>query len=269
MDKKKIISPTQISLYQKCGEAYRRRYLKNEIIPPKIAQIKGTSIHKSAEHNFRNKIDSYADLKKTELQDIAVSTLEETIKHEGIYLTREEEDKGKLIVIGEAKDVVARLAETFHGEVAPLYQPIAVEDEQVIELPSSTHDLKGILDMEDNKNNIVDLKTSSKSWSQDRADKNDQFTFYSMLKRAKTGRNPNSIIVENLVEQKKGIKRNKLTTSRDMVDYQILINRINSVLEGINKNVFLPAPRDSWYCNSQWCGYSSTCPYYKEKEMKK
>ena len=53
---KPYISPSQLNTFENCGEAYKRRYLDKEIIPPVVAALRGTGVHRGAEMNFVQKI---------------------------------------------------------------------------------------------------------------------------------------------------------------------------------------------------------------------
>lgn len=258
------ISPTQINTYLRCGEQYRRRYVKKEVIPPGIAQLKGTSVHKGAEHNFVQKKESRLDLKPETVVEVAVATFKDTVKHEGLLLSEEEESVGKEKVVGEAIDTTVKLSELFMDQVAPKYQPTEIEESQLIELPNSSHNLKGVIDLKIEQGNVVDIKTSSKSWTQEKADKDAQFTFYSMLDKAKTGEDPKPLIIENLVSTKQP-KVLTFETTRSMDDYEPLIHRINAVVDGINKGFYPPAPSDSWVCDRRYCGYFDSCDYVNNK----
>lgn len=257
---KPYISPSQINTYLRCGEQYRRRYVMKHVIPPGIAQLKGTSVHKGAEHNFKQKKDSHEDLKTETVVEVAVNTFKDTVKHEGLFLNEEEETQGKAKVMGKAIDETVKLSELLMAEVSPKYQPIEIEETQLIELPNSTHDLKGIIDLKIDKGNIVDIKTSGKSWTQEKADKDIQFTFYAMMDHSKTGQGTKPLIVENLVNTKIP-KVLTFETERSMKDYDPLIKRINAVVDGINKGVYPPAPSDSWACSRRFCGYFDSCSY--------
>ena len=250
------ISPSQISSYTKCGEQYRRRYIEKEIIPPGFALIKGTCIHKGAEENFKQKMDTGLDLKREDIAMIAVETFDSIHKNEGIYLTPDEESIGKKKLIGEAKDSIVDMADVFTEQVAPKYQPDEVEKEYNIELPNSSHNLKCIIDLE-TPFSIVDIKTSKKKWGQDQADRHPQFTFYSMIKKSMTGKIP-KFVVENIVSTKK-VAYHSIETSRIDGDFERLVNRINRVLDGINSGNFAPAHEGSWACNPKYCGYYNSC----------
>lgn len=254
MKKKQHISPSQINMYCRCPKQWEFRYIKKIVSPPGIALIKGTSIHRGADHNFRQKIDSHKDLEHSEIIDKSVTTLEEVIKHEGVSLSEEEESTGKRKVIGEAKDTVVTMAETLAKEVCPVYQPIEVEKRVTIELPKSTHDFLGVIDLM-TVDGTMDIKTSGKAWSQAKLDKDVQMKFYGLMRKAIDGKNL-PVNVENITG--KG-KRVFLTATFNQDDYQRLLNRINAVLDGINKGSFPPCHQDNFLCSEKFCGFYRLC----------
>jgi hypothetical protein len=259
------ISISQVGMYTRCGEQYRRRYVEGEKIPPGIAAVKGISVHKGAEFNFKAKIQSKKDKPVGDVVDYAVATLEGQIENEGITLSPDEKVRGQKVIMGEAKDRTAKMASVLMTQVAPRYQPVTVEETVNVPLPTSSHDLKGIIDLEAEGGTIVDLKTSARAWNQERVDKSIQLPFYGMMKRALTGKDPEAVVVENIVD---GSKMSNVTFSRKvgMNDYETVIRRLNRILEGINKGVYTPAnPETSWWCSSTWCGYWTTCPFGGKK----
>lgn len=252
------LSSTQINMYLRCGEQYRRRYIEKEVLPPGIALIKGTAVHKSSEVNFRQKIDSHKDIKKSDALDIAASAFDGTVENEGVMLSEEERNQGKEIILGVAKDSTIRMTELMIERVAPKYQPVAVEEELKIPLESSPMDLNARLDLRTIQEDVVDLKTSSKTWTQDQADRSTQMTFYSMSYRSIVGKDPKKLIIENIVDKKKPDVV-AIETSRTMDHYRLLIARANRVIDGIQKGVFTPVHEGSFWCSKRMCGFWSSC----------
>lgn len=256
---KPFISPSQVSSYTRCGEAYRRRYIEREIIPPGIALIKGTALHKGAEVNFSQKIKSKLDLPTKHVVEAAVDTLKNVVQREGLFMTKDEQLIGKTKIVGQATDRVAATTTLLMTAVAPRTQPTAVENEIKIEIPESSHDLVGILDLTCGEY-ITDVKTSSKTWTQEQADQSSQMTFYAMLYRGQTGRDPAGISIENIVDKKEP-EAVQLTTSRTMADYTPMFHRINAVVNAVNMGNFPPATDGAWWCSARFCGYWATCRY--------
>lgn len=266
--KKKHISPSQLNTFENCGEAYRRRYIEKEIIPPGVAALRGGSVHKGAEMNFEQKIESKVDLPKKDIVDRAVAEFEGRMKSDGLFIDSETLKRGKDIIVGEEKDTTVRLAGLFSDQVAPVYQPTAVEQKITIELPDSPRDLLGILDLTativadpSRGEGIVDYKTGKKTKSQGDFDTSAQITLYDLAFRAKRGKAPDFLQVEQLVDLKSGPKRVINQTTRTVADFKPAIARVNAMISGLEKGAFLPANAGAWNCSPKWCGYFGTCQF--------
>ncbi len=133
--KKPYISASQLGMYERCGEQYRRRYIEKERIPPGVALLKGTGVHGGARVNFRQKVETHEDLPKKDIVEISVTEFERSYQNQGVLLTAEEESIGLQKVMGETKDSVVTLSGLFADEVAPVYQPAFVEESYRITIP--------------------------------------------------------------------------------------------------------------------------------------
>jgi len=248
-------------MYLRCGEQYRRRYLLKEIIPPGIALLKGTTGHAGAEINFVQKIKSKSDLPLKDVQEYASSVFDDTLKAQGIGLTKEELSVGKQKILGDAKDyVVMGILPLMHEKMFPLYQPIEVETLNRIELPSSPYDFVIKMDLA-TENGIVDYKIIGKAKSQSEIDSSLQLTGYAAGYKVRYKKEPKEIVLEQYVKRKSGPERVVGTTSRDKNDFKALANKILTVGKAIQSGVFLPAQPGSWACSDKFCGYYRSCPY--------
>jgi len=257
-DEKPYRSASQIDLCLKCPEAYRRRYLEGEKRPPGIALIKGLACHHGAAENFKQKIESHADLKPAEVAEIAVSQFERELKA-GFKL--DPEDGNAAVAIGTAKDSVVEMAEAHIEMQAPDYQPVFVEQAVRIELPESTHDLLGVLDLADDQGRVIDFKTAGKSKSQNDADTNTGLTVYAAAYHVLTGQPPSELRLDTLVQGKRETKRQVLPTSRDDADFAAFSSRLDQVNTLIAAGIFPPATAMAWWCAPRWCGYYDTCRF--------
>ena len=259
MENKPHISASSIDTYNRCPEQWRRRYVEGHKIPPGIALIRGTAVHKGAEHNFKQKIESKVDLPKQEVIDVSCSTFEDVIRNEGLELTLDQRAEGRDKVIGKAKDSVAALTGLLSDEVAHDIQPVAVEEEIRIKLPNATRDLLGYLDIR-TQDSIDDIKTAGKSKWASEAGTHTQFILYSLMYKAKTGTDPGRVNIHELVSGGKP-KYNKVSIKFSTDDYEPLVRRINATLKGIDGGFFPPATPGAWWCSPNSCGYWVTCPY--------
>lgn len=250
-DQKPYLSPSQIETYLRCGEAYRRRYVEGERIPPGIVAVQGTGVHAGAEVNFRQKILTGSDLPVRDIIDASVDGFDRQLK-EGWTVDPEGPS------VGDARDQLASLATVLAKEVCPEYQPTHVEQTVRIELPGA-YDMLGVVDLAaDGK--VIDFKTTAKTMSQSQVDKSPQITFYAAAHRILTGSIAEEVVIENLVKTKKP-KRVRIASTRDKRDFAALAARINAVSAGIQAGVFVPAEQGSWMCSQRWCGYYESCPY--------
>lgn len=257
------LSVSQMESYTRCGEAYRRRYLEHEIVPPGIALIQGKSVHEAARRNFEQKMESHADLDAGVVVEIASAAFDAEICG-GYLLTPDEESAGVKKSLGAAKDLSVAMADVYAKQIAPDYQPILVEQRIRLTLPNCERDLLGILDLADDAARIVDLKTAGKSKNQAEADSNLQLTYYAAAFEAALGVPASEVRLETIVKTRK-VQRQTLVSSRGPADLAVLERRAGAVLTGIKAGVFTPATPGAWWCSPKYCGYYNRCPYVRRE----
>ena len=258
--RKPHISPTQIDTYLRCPEQWRRRYALGEKIPPGVALVKGSAVHRAAEVNYRQKRETRADLPVPDLQEAAAAHVQEMVGREGLMLAPDEATKGMAKVRGEILDRAVVLTGLFAQRVAPGVQPVLVEESVSIELPNCSHDLFGRLDATDEQDRVRDLKTAGRRKGADEVERSDQLTFYHLAFQRKLGRAPSSVRLDVLVD-KGNPEVQVLEAQRTPLDAAIFVARLNAVLGGIKAGSFPPAPIGAWCCSPRYCGYFMTCPY--------
>jgi hypothetical protein len=261
--KKPHISASQLSMFETCGESYRRRYVEGERIPPGCALLKGSGVHGGAKVNFRQKKESHRDLPKKDIVEAAVAEYEARINKDGYLLTPEEISVGKDKILGATKDDVASLSGLYATDVAPRYQPVLVEELQRILLPGA-YDLVAVLDLADDQDNVIDIKTAAKSKPENEVAISEQLTMYALVHKALTGRMPKSVRLEALISTKIP-KVQTLIGSRTPAHFQALVSRINTMIDALGKGVFIPCQPGHWKCQPAYCGYAPTCRYYVNK----
>lgn len=259
MSEKPHISATQLEMLWRCPEQYRRRYVEREIIPPGISLLQGKGFHRGAETNFRQKIESHADLPAAQIVEAAVAGFEAE-QAAGYQLSEDEAARGERIVLGEAKDQLAGLARCHASEQAPEYQPVAVEHVTRIVFPEASHDLVAISDLRDDACRVTDFKTAARKMPQNAVDTSTQLTIYAAAYQIDTGTPPREVRLDVVTKTKKPA-RQLLKAVRTRADYQALITRINASLAVINAGLFAPCPPGSWQCSPKWCGYWNTCRF--------
>lgn len=256
------ISPSQLDMYFRCGEQYRRRYVNQEKLPPGIALIKGSSVHVAAEANHKQKIESHEDLPVDDLKEIAASEFENRYRTDGLMMTEEERGVGLRNILGGGKDSAVKLTGVYAERIAPTIQPAFVEEWVRIPLLGYTHDLNGRIDVIDDRGAVRDLKTASARKNQAEVDNSDQLTYYHVAVEKLTGKPPAKVQLDVVIETRAGkLDSQVLESTRDHNDRQVLANKLGAMLQGIKAEVFLPATPGHWCCSPKFCGYWQTCPY--------
>lgn len=260
------ISNSQLEMFLRCGEQYRRRYICGERIPPGLALIRGSAIHTAAEVNHRQKMTTRRDMRKSDLVEIAASDFDARLSKDGVVLSDDENDRGREVVVGEEKDVVVNLTDVYADMVAPSIMPAMVEERITMSLPSSPADMLGIIDVATEGGRIIDLKSSKKKKTQRDADDSTQLTWYAMAYQARTGAPPTGIDMVALVNTKRP-EAQTLSTTRTRKDMEVLVARVNNFLGSRQAGSFSPAPVGSWWCSSKFCGYWNTCPFVNSERQ--
>lgn len=255
------LSPSQLEMFAKCPESWRRRYVEKDIIPPRLAMLKGSAVHAGAEVNMRQKMDSHSDLPVGDIVMAAVEAYESRVAADG-YSLGENETKAE---VGRYKDVVAAMAEVHAREQAPDYQPVAVESKFRIELPAISHDLVGVIDLVDKSGAVVDFKTAGKAMTPADVETSTQLSVYAASRDCSEVPVRLDVLIEP--SARKPVRRQLIEASRDKTDLPIIARRVTVVSKTIDAGLFPPAPVGSWWCSESWCGYWSTCPYVNSERI--
>lgn len=263
--KKPHVSFSSLDMYWRCPEQYRRVHILHERLQPGVAAMTGTGVHRGAEVNFTQKIDSHRDLPPSDIVDAAVAAFEKEAAG-GYSLSKDEESIGADKVLGEAKDKLVKIAHLHATEQAPEYQPTEVEHFTRIVFPDATHDLVAITDLRDDRQRVVDFKTAARKMPAGAADESLQLTIYAAAYRVERGDMPAEVRLD-LVTKASKPARQVLTSKRNATDLRVMVNRVNVTLAAINHGDFPPASPGHWCCSPKWCGFFSSCPYVNSERL--
>lgn len=260
------LSNTQVSLYFKCGEQYRRRYIEREPSPPSASMLAGSAVHSAAEAYYRARLAG-GDMDEAAVVEAARAAFTARLGRDGVHLSRAEVAAGVATTLDEARARAARLAGLFRREVGPTVTPEFVERRIEISVPGVRRKLVGIVDLATapdtpgEAGDVVDLKTQAKSGSQRDADRSMQLTWYDVAYEALTGRRARRLVLHELVDTKVP-KVNVIATERDDGDRAVLGEYIAAAERGIDAGHFPPAAPGAWWCNVDMCPYAGTCRYF-------
>lgn len=265
---------SMLDTYSKCGEQYRRRYIEKDIIPPGIALAVGKATDVSVTKDLQHKIDNGRLLKIDVVKQVAFETFQ-TEYDAGIRITKADLDgKSVLDFKGANADKAVRLSTLHHEVVAPKLKPTHVQREWAIDLGLDV-DIVGTIDVQETRpgrvghkvNDVVgilDTKTAGKSPPADQADKSLQLTTYAFAVKVLDGKMPDYVGLNYLVDNKVPVAK-MLRSVRTEEDFEPLLRRIEHVIMGTKRAVFMPAREEDWWCSPRWCGYHDTCQYVKHQ----
>lgn len=137
------LSASQVSMFQRCPEQYRRRYVLGEKERPGAALVWGSADHYAHEQNFTQKITSGTDIPAGEVQDAFAEGFDQAVDRNGGESEVEWGDDKP----GALKDAGAKLVAVYHETVSPSVQPVAVEEKFVVELPGVPVPVLGYMDV--------------------------------------------------------------------------------------------------------------------------
>ena len=250
-----------INTWDLCPERVRRRWVLGDIIPPGIAAKIGTGVHKGAEINHKQKINTREDAPEDVICDAARDAYIESVQA-GVFFPPEEKGSAKK-QLSNGIDITVNLAKLYRRELAPRIFPVMVE-----KWIKTHHDLvpipfTGTLDVYTEDDWLPDFKTAAKKWPQSRADASPQATIYNELILEETGKYPNLLTFEVLVKKKEP-EIQEVITKRTRSDFDALAIRVGAMIESIQAGIFPPAQIGHWTCSPRYCGYYWTCKYIPE-----
>lgn len=255
----KSVSKSSLKMFYRCPEQWRRRYVDGEIIPPAIALCRGGSIHKAAEVNHKQKIETCVDLPVSDLQDAARDHYFKTIRQDGVFIPKDQVSE-KNTLLNDGLNAAIRLTGLYHAEIAPLIQPALVEEKLEIDIGLAVP-IVGIVDVYTIDKRLPDFKSSDKSPSEGAADVSLDLTFYAGLVASATGEWPLEVSLDYLVDLKGGPKYVQRKSKRGQTQWRNLLLRVDVMLKQVQAGIFPPCDSDSWACGPRWCGYFWTCKY--------
>jgi len=243
-------SPSKLNCFQQCGERFRRRYVLGERgSGPSIPAAIGRGVHAAAEHDNRAKQLLGESMLLPELAECAVTEYEATIQ-EGVEASPHD--------IGRGKDTAADAAILYGQAISPtIARPVICEEPIVAGIGDI--ELAGITDYADEQA-VYDLKFGRKVQA-DWVARCNQLSCYGLIYRARTGRYPERLAIDNIHNGKRGLEHTRIWTTRTEGDYRAFFERVRLAQQSVEAGVFMPAGEYESSCNPRWCEFWNSCPF--------
>ncbi len=137
------LSPSQLSMFERCPEQYRHRYVLGEKEAPSGAMLWGTVDGKAHALNFDQKIETHQDLPVEEVREAFAGLLDWEIDRSGGPSEIDWRDDTPASI----KDRGAALVGHYHRTVSPRIQPTATEEAFSLDIPGVPVPFIGYIDV--------------------------------------------------------------------------------------------------------------------------
>lgn len=257
------LSPSRINMFERCQMQYYFREAEGRKTPPGIALVIGGSVDASANVDLQSKVDTGALLPLDAVQTAARDHLENEWAGGVQQEPDEPAEKGDVI------DLTVRLATLHHEAVAPLRKPVAVQKAFGVQVNENVV-LTGHIDCLE-ADAVVDTKTINKTPSKIKGDHMVQTQLYAVGVKVNGGELPKKVKLDYLVKNKT-VKEQLLEAPVTPESAQNALDRLSVTARVIQTALktgdFMPAPADSWVCQSKFCGwYDDVCPFGKRAQI--
>ena len=269
---KKVHQSTVNTLMGICAFRWEM-FAKHGPCPPGVAAHVGTGVHKAAERNYGQKIESHEDMAASDIQEIAIDGYRARLKDEGVLMVGEEKES-KVETLQKGEDRVRAFSTCYAVDLAPKVQPALVEEAFAVPIKDSEGNdivnLAGRIDLVDDQDVLLDMKTTGSKKNQQEVDNSDQLISYSFVYEKLFGEPPAGVGLDCLVCTAKTMKTYAqdrmlaawVSGERDGIvrRYNSYLQRVLYVLEMMRTGMFPPNPQ-SPLCSEKFCGWWSVCPW--------
>jgi hypothetical protein len=265
-EEKPHLSKTQLEMMSRCGMQYYYRYILGKKEPPGVALIRGKAVHKSVEMNLREKVEGRDGLSLDEVQTIAAETFDTEWLGEEPALDLEQKKIGEKAIKARTKDEAVLLSELHFIDVAPRIKPTHVEREFRLVLDGCSHDLKGVIDIQE-EFLIRDTKTAARTPPADVAAKSLQLKIYDLAFRHLEDRLLSFLQLDYLVSGTPPLYEVRAYRCNEDDHAQVLY-RVAAAVKVLNAGAFMPVDPDHWKCCERYCGFwRDVCPFGRRKSV--
>lgn len=252
------IRQSMLNLFCHCQVAFCHRYVEGEIMPPGIAARIGSGVHKAAEVNHKQKMDSGMDIPISEMQEIASDEYASLVNSEGVYFPGTATELK--VELGKGEDLAVALTANYGAQIAPKITPVAAEIMLEAQHPDLPIPFSGTLDVVNAGGIILDLKTASKKWRAGKEQETTQPTLYKYMLRENSGELPKfgfHILAYDGQTQ-------YVSTEDGLLGMERILAISRAMLHAVESGVYLPAVPGHWMCKDGgvYCGYWYSCKYH-------
>jgi len=246
------LSKTQIGMYQRCPYAYFCRYVEGLKLPPSSSILVGKSFDEAINLEYNTKIDKKKGQKVSVIQDCFADTFDR--EKDNIVFAENEKPE-------ELKDLGVKCVANFHKEVCPQVNPVMVQKKDELKFENVDYTFMVVVDVVDDKDIVIDNKTTKRSWAEGREFQELDPIAYSLWYELSQGKQENKfrfdIGVLTKTPKVQQIER-KVSKEEKKGFLKYIAYIYDSIQYDLKRGMFLPR-QDSFLCSKKWCGYYQKC----------
>jgi len=257
------LSLSSIALLRKCPLKWKRRYIDRVDERPTAKMTLGSAFGAAEATNFQLKIESGEDLAEADVLDVFADEWRERTRREDIDY---EGEKPETYRASGERGLLA-----YHREIAPAVRPVSVEREFRLRFAGAVWAFTGYLDLEEQDHegtiDVGDHKMKAKRLTQAEADKDPQPSSYLLARREehRSGHGtPASRFRFHIATRARNPVVEIIETKRSDAQLDAFLGSVFAAAAEIDwrveRDVWVGAPRDAWWCAAKSCGYWASCP---------
>lgn len=260
------LSYSSISAYLSCPALWKFRYIDKLPVP-----VSPNLFFGSVWHNTIEEYISVSASGKDALLDMYNTWWKRQMDSEGHNIVNESEidaayDQGYLWIYGPVEAGEHTDMASFLDTIKPKQRknagenekPLYVEEKITLNVPGVPVPIIGYIDVITQDDIPTDFKTSSKAWTNQKAEDEMQPLFYLAALSQAGIRVPGRKFRHIVFTKTKTPKVQIIETSHNMAKLLWLYRVIEGVWDAIDKGAF-PVNPTGWQCSPRWCDYYSSC----------
>lgn len=240
------LSSTMVTSYIECSQ---RWYYQNCLRLPRLPNYYlafGSAFHETMRENFWQKVQTQEDLNINVLTDFFCEDLE-----------YRDVDWNNGTDLSQAKDMGVISVRSFQSNIACGIQPARVEYSFTMEVTGRPWTISGKLDVIDDENLIVEIKTITRSpGNQPKKEHTFQTGVYATAVRREAGLEAIKARVDYSIRGKD--QNHSFPLEFDASTERNVLTTFDSVANAIQKEIWIPN-RNSNYCTRRFCAYWDQC----------
>lgn len=241
------LSYSSISKYMRCPRQWYYHYIEQRPTSPSAALINGSATHNTIERMWYDTQTDILDIWEQEWTRCVDEARGEI----------DWGDKDEMVHYEDGLRVIKSPSILPHIRAIQPRSELDVERKVELHVPEVPVPIIGYIDVIDAREVPGDIKTSSRAWSQKRADDSLQPTFY-LAALWQAGVPVTGEFRYYILTKTKSPKYQMIQTHRHRGHVDFLFEIIQGVWRGIENLVFYPQP-DGWHCDPRYCDFYKDC----------